>query len=194
MTDSDEQAVPTGFSDRQIWLRGLATAGALILALLFAALIYLVVQSNDERDAAALSERQSFETIMAARSIEESIAQSEAALGRFIINGDSTPATIYRNERREADRRIDQLQRVVRDFPEQAERAQTLEDLFNAYAAELAVAARLAANGRNFDALARYNSVTAGQNGADQDNIKPQKCWAGRLIQHVFPSSLKSRS
>ena len=167
MTDGDEQVVATGFSDRQIWLRGLATAGALILALLFAALIYLVVQSNDERDAAALNERQSFETIMAARSIEESIAQSEAALGRFIINGDSTPATIYRNERREADRRIDQLQRVVRDFPEQAERAQTLEDLFNAYAAELAVAARLAANGRNFDALARYNSVTASQNGAD---------------------------
>lgn len=167
MTLDDEQAAPTGFSNRQIWLRGLATAGALVLALLFAALIYLVVQSNDERDAAALSERQSFETIMAARSIEESIAQSEAALGRFIINGDSTPATIYRNERRSADRRIDQLQRIVREFPDQAARAQTLEDLFNAYSGELAVAARLASSGRNFDALARYNSVTASQNGAD---------------------------
>ncbi|MEM8696235.1 MAG: ATP-binding protein [Pseudomonadota bacterium] len=165
MADGYGGTASAGSSNREIWSRGLASAGALALALLFAALVYLMIESNNERDAAALSERQSFETIMAARSIEESIAQSEAALGRFIINGDSTPANIYRNERRAANRQIDRLQRIVRDNPEQAERAARLEEFHDAYTRELAAAARLASTGRNFDALSRYNSVTNSQNG-----------------------------
>lgn len=158
-------AEPEPFSSED-WRRVLASAAALLLTVLFAALIYLVIESNDERDAAALSERQSFEIIMTARSIEQSIARSEAALGRFIINGDGIPATTYRNEWREAGRQITMLQRNVRDSPQQAATAETLETLYDAYGSEVVVAARLAATGRNFDALARYNTVTSSQNGA----------------------------
>jgi len=165
MTDEYGRAAESEFSTKEDWRRGLASAAALLLAVLFAALIYLVIESNDGRDAAALSERQSFEIIMTARSIEQSIARSEAALGRFLINGDEIPATTYSNEWREAGRQITQLQRIVRDNPQQAARAETLENLYDAYGSEVVVAARLAVEGRNSDALARYNSVTSSQNG-----------------------------
>jgi len=165
MTDEYGRAAESEFSTKKDWRRGLASAAALLLAVLFAALIYLVIESNDGRDAAALSERQSFEIIMTARSIEQSIARSEAALGRFLINGDEIPATTYSNEWREAGRQITQLQRIVRDNPQQAARAETLENLYDAYGSEVVVAARLAVEGRNSDALARYNSVTSSQNG-----------------------------
>jgi signal transduction histidine kinase len=152
-------------STSEVWGSGLASAAALVLAVLFGALIYLVAESNDERDAAARNERQSFEIIMTARSIEQSIARSEAALGRFIINGNEIPATLYRNEWREAGRQIAQLKRILRDNPEQAARADALETLYTEYGNELVVAARLAAAGENFDALARYNSVANSQSG-----------------------------
>jgi signal transduction histidine kinase len=152
-------------SDNTVWRRGLASAAALVLAVLFAVLVYLVVESNDERDAAAQSERQSFEIIMTARSIEQSIARSEAALGHFIITGDDIPATTYRNEWRTAGQQITRLQRIVRGNREQAARAETLENLYNAYSIEVAAAARLAAAGRTFDARAHYTSVANSQNG-----------------------------
>lgn len=165
MTEGLERTIEFDSSGNEVWSSGLASAAALVLAVLFAALIYLVTESNNERDAAARSERQSFEIIMAARSIEQSIARSEAALGRFIINGNEIPATLYRNEWREAGRQIDQLQRILRDNPQQAARAEALETLYVDYGNELVVAARLAASGENFDALARYNSVANSQNG-----------------------------
>ena len=169
--DREGRAATTSSANKKIWGRGLATGAALILTLLFAALIYLVVESNDERDAAARSERQSFETIMAARSIEESIARAELALGRFVINGDAAPATIYRNERRAAARTVDRLQRIVRTNPAQSERATRLETVFRGYGRELAAVARLASTGRNFDALARYNSIANSQNGVTVSGI-----------------------
>lgn len=178
MTDPEGTTGLTGSSSREVWGRGFASAVALVLTLLFAALVYLVIESNDERDAAALSERQSFETIMAARSIEESIARAEVALGRFIINGDSAPATIYRNERRAAARQVERLQRIVRDNPEQSARARELETVFRDYGGELAVAARLASSGQNFDALARYNSIANSQNGVT----------VGRILEDIAQS------
>ncbi|WP_299329150.1 ATP-binding protein [Parasphingopyxis sp.] len=171
MTDREGTTGLTGSSDKEVWGRGFASAGALVLALLFGVLIYLVVESNDERDAAALSERQSFESIMAARSIEESLARAEVALGRFIINGDSAPATIYRNERRAAARHVQRLQRIVRANPDQTARAAELETVLRDYSGELAVAARLAAAGENFEALARYNSIANSQNGVTANRI-----------------------
>lgn len=182
MTDREGQSGLTGSSVKEIWGRGFASAAALALALLFSALIYLVIESNNERDAAALSERQSFETIMAARSIEESIARAEVALGRFIINGDSAPATIYRNERRAAARNVERLQRIVRNNSDQAARAEQLETVFRDYGGELAVAARLASAGQNFDALARYNSIANSQNGVTVSRILEEIAQSERAL------------
>ncbi|QLC26330.1 response regulator [Parasphingopyxis algicola] len=165
MVDGYGGAALAASANEEVWRRGFASAAALVLTLLFGVLVYLVIQSNDERDEAARSERQSFETIMAVRNIEESMARAEVALGRFVINGDSTPATIYRNERRAAARQIESLQRIVRGYPAQAERAERLETLYDAYGSELAAITRLTSAGQNFDALARYNSVANSQNG-----------------------------
>lgn len=191
MTEEYGRATEFETSTTDLWGSGLASAAALVLAILFAALIYLVVASNDERDAAARSERQSFEIIMIARSIEQSVARSEVALGRFIINGDDIPATTYRNEWREAGRQIAQLRRVLRNNPQQAERAAMLASLYGEYGNELAVAARLAAEGQNFDALARYNSVANSQSGVsaiqtlEQITARERQLLSGRSAARI---------
>ena len=191
MTEEYGRTTEFDTSTNGLWGSGLVSAAALVLAILFAALIYLVAESNNDRDAAARSERQSFEIIMTARSIEQSVARSEVALGRFIINGDNIPATTYRNEWREAGRQITQLKRALRDNPQQAARAETLETLYGEYGHELAVAARLAREGRNFDALARYNSLANSQNGVsaletlEQITAQERQLLSGRSAARI---------
>ncbi len=158
-------ASATSPSAREVWRRGLATAGALALALLFGALIYLVGESNRDRDAAAQRERQSFDIIMLARNIEGSVARAEAALGRFVVNGDIGQATTYRNEWRSAGRQIGQLRRLVRDNAEQVDQVDGLDGFYDDYGSEISIAAGYASNGRNLEALSLYNSAAESENG-----------------------------
>lgn len=156
-----------GQQRREIWWRGLASVGALLTTLLFGALIYLVAQSNDDRDAAAERERQSFETIMLARNVDRAIARSEAALGRFVINSDRTLGTIFRDEWRSAGRQINQLERLVRGNDEQTALVAELETHFNGYGSELANTANYAVTGRNWEAISLHNTAAQSQYGPE---------------------------
>ncbi|NNC73187.1 MAG: response regulator [Sphingomonadaceae bacterium] len=150
---------------REIWWRGLASVGALLATLLFGALIYLVAQSNSDRDTAAERERQSFETIVLARSVDRAIARSEAALGRFVISSDRSLGTVFRTEWRTAGRQITQLQRLVRDSGEQSALARQLETQYRGYGDELANTANYAATGRNWEALSLHNMAAQSEYG-----------------------------
>lgn len=163
-----------GSSVRDIWRRGLASLGALLLALLIGALLFYVAQSNSERDAAAERERNSFEVIMLARSIEGSIARSEAALGRYVINSDRALGTIYRDEWRSASRQIEQLDRLVRDNPRQSGLVRELERHFASYGEALAETASYATARRNWEALSLHNRAAGNAHGPAIDRTLEQ--------------------
>jgi signal transduction histidine kinase/ActR/RegA family two-component response regulator len=78
-----------------------------------------------------------------ARSVELSIARSEAAMGRFVLDPEQQSGTAYYEEWRLASRQIGQLNALLRD-PEQQQRVTELRRLFAVRGQELAVAAAAA--------------------------------------------------
>lgn len=153
-------------SSRQAWRRGLLSAGALLLALMMAGLLYLVAQSNSERDAAADRERRSYEIIMLTRAIEGARSRSEAALGRFVINSDRRLGTIYRDEWRIAGRQIGRLEQLLDDRPEQLELTRQVGLLYDQYGRELSRTASYANARRNWEALSLHNETALSSAGA----------------------------
>lgn len=137
----------------------------MLLALLLGTLVYLVAETNTERDEAAARERQSFEIIMLTRNIDGAIARAEAALGRFVINSDRALGTIYRDEWRAASRQLDRLDRMTREDPAQQARIDRLETHFRAYGRELANTANYAVAGRNWEALSLHNTAAQSADG-----------------------------
>ncbi|MBC7986580.1 MAG: CHASE3 domain-containing protein, partial [Sphingomonadaceae bacterium] len=165
MADEDIGATADGAFDRGVLRRGIASAGALLLALLLVGLVVWVASSNRERDAAAALERQSFEAVLLTRNIDASIGQAEAALGRYVINSDRGLGTIYRDRWRRAGRMIDQLDRLVRDNPEQEALVAALRDAYGERGRELARTANYAAVRRNWEALSLHNQDGASVTG-----------------------------
>lgn len=165
MAETSDNPRPDAFEAGLVWRRGLASAGAMLLAILFGTLVYLVSATNAERDTAAERERQSFEIIMLTRNIGGSIARAEAALGRFVINSDRALGTIYRDEWRAASRRIDQLDRMIDAGSEQQARLDRLETHVAEYGSELANTARYAVARRNWEALSLHNAAAASPHG-----------------------------
>ena len=76
------------------WRRGGAAAAAFIAMLILLAMVFLVAASNDARDEALKKERHGYDVTLLTRSVDASIARSEAALGRFALDErPRTPAT-----------------------------------------------------------------------------------------------------
>ena len=112
MTD-DQIDVSGGGPASEAWRRGLASAVALFAALLLIALVILVARSNEERDIALERERHSYDILVITRTLDASMARSEAALGRFVISGEPGTGTLYSDEWRRAGRQIRQLQEMT---------------------------------------------------------------------------------
>src|SRR5687768_6971311 len=93
----------------EAWRWGLASAIALIAALLLIALVVMVANSNRERDIALARERHSYDILVITRTLDASMARSEAALGRFVISGDRNTGALYFDEWRRAGRHVDRL-------------------------------------------------------------------------------------
>jgi len=138
------------------WRRIIAAAAALFAALLLIALIVLVSRSNQERDEALALERSSHEVMMATGGFGQALAQSEAALGRFIISGDQGVATIYYDEWVRAGRLLDRLNARARYYPAQGPLLEELQLLFRKRGEELSDAAQRANYRRNWQALSSY--------------------------------------
>src|SRR3954464_2180297 len=119
---------------RALWV----SAGALLATLTLIGLIVVITWSNRARDAAIGWERRSAEITILTRNIDATIARSEAALGRYVLDEKRPTGTDYYNDWRSAGWQIGQLERMARDDPPQLRRAAQLRPHYLHRGAELA--------------------------------------------------------
>ncbi|HST37395.1 MAG TPA: ATP-binding protein [Allosphingosinicella sp.] len=143
---AEEQAPSTG---RALWVSALALLATVALV----TLIVLITMSNRARDDAINWERHTSEVMLLARNIDATVARSEAALGRYVLDENDLTGTAYYNEWRSAAFQVGELQRQVRDDPAQQRRAAALRTLFERRGTELAPAATLAQRGEGAGGL-----------------------------------------
>ena len=74
-------------------------AWATVAALILLGMVLLVAMSNRARDAALERERHAYDVTLLVRTADATIARSEAALGRFVLDEDlRSSGSIYINE------------------------------------------------------------------------------------------------
>src|SRR3954462_15825104 len=129
---------------RALWV----SAGALLATLALIGLILVITGSNRARDAAIGWERRSAEITILTRNIDATIARSEAALGRYVLDEKRPTGTAYYNEWRSAGWQIGQLERLTHDDPAQARSVRALHALYQRRGNELAPPATAAAGQR----------------------------------------------
>ncbi len=128
------------------WRRGGAAAGALFAVLILLGMVVLVAFSNRARENALEDERHAYDVTLLVRTLDASISQSEAALGRFVLDEKvETSGNIYFNQWRLAGHQIRQLDRLVAAEPAQRARVGDLLRLYIQRGAEFSTAARAAA-------------------------------------------------
>ena len=127
------------------WWRGWASAGAILATLLLIALIAMVTVTNRNRDEALAWERHTYDVMLMTRTADATLARSEAALGRYVLNEDPTTGSFYYREWRAAGRQIGELKRLVRRDPAQRARTEELTSLYEQRGQELSRAATAAA-------------------------------------------------
>jgi len=148
--------------------RGLSSAAqraiaAAILALtalgLLIVVVTMVARSNAARDEALQREQHSYDIMVLTRSLDASLARSEAALGRYVVSGDRRVGTIYYDEWRRAISQLRQLDRLVDGQSDQKGLVRRLEQLTAARDKELAAAASFANVGKGWYAIGMFNQA-----------------------------------
>ena len=145
--DAAEEGGPRPW--RALWV----SAAALLATLALIALIFMITLSNRARDRALGWERHTYGVMLLTRTIDASIARSEAALGRYVLDEQPLTGTAYYNEWRAAGFQIDQLQRLLRDDRMQTRRVAELRRLFQQRNTELGPAASAAERGEGAGGL-----------------------------------------
>lgn len=150
------------------WRRGWASAGALLATILLITLVVMVTLTNSARDKALEWERHTYDVVLLTRTVDATIARSEAALGRFVLDeNEETSGSIYYHEWRLAGRQIDQLRRLVRDDAEQRAQVKRLMELYEQRGVELALAAGAAAAKRGSDGISLFYQAGLSETGPD---------------------------
>jgi signal transduction histidine kinase/CheY-like chemotaxis protein len=134
---------------RALWV----SAAALLATLALIGLIFMTTWSNRGRDEALGWERHTYGVMLLTRTIDATIARSEAALGRYVLDEERLTGTAYYNEWRNAGWQIDQLQRLLRDDPAQTRRIAELRRLYVRRNRELSPAASAAERGQGAGGL-----------------------------------------
>jgi nitrogen-specific signal transduction histidine kinase len=148
--DGDEDEV------RFDWRRGGAAAAGLVAALILVVMVFMVKFANDARENALDAERHTYEVALVVRNASANIAQSEAALARFVLDEDVRHSgNIYASDWQLAGYQIDQLTELMQGSPNQQRRLTELKGLYAKRGAELSLAAR-AALAKQGDAGIRY--------------------------------------
>ena len=137
-------------------VRLLAGLLGLLAALLLAALVFLVQHASHQRDAALARKQHSYGVVVLTGQVEGALARAEAALGRFVIDGDRRTGTTYYDEWRHAGNLIAQLDRLIDDDPAQAARMRTLRTLYRQRGVELALPATRANYRQGWPALSLF--------------------------------------
>jgi len=139
------------------WRLWLAGAAALVAAAMLVGLVLLVSSSNRQRDADLARERLSYNTVIATRALDASMARSEAALGRFVISGDRDTGVFYYREWQRAGRLLARLRQLTAANPEQAARVRDLTEAYGVRGKELAAPALRANFRQGWTALSLFN-------------------------------------
>ncbi|HEX8624711.1 MAG TPA: ATP-binding protein [Allosphingosinicella sp.] len=177
------------------WRGVLASAGAVLAALLLVALMLMVTSSNEVRDRALDSERHSYDVMLLTRTVDGTIARAEAALGRYVLDEDvATSGSVYGAEWRQARQLIAELRRQVRGNREQLARVESLEKLFETRGRELAPAAIAAQGKRGSGGLALFYGAALSPTGQQLRNTLAQIATAERedLRQRMGATRLSS--
>ncbi|NJC05308.1 signal transduction histidine kinase [Sphingomonas kaistensis] len=147
-----------------------AAAGATVAALILLGMVLLVAMSNRARDAALERERHAYDVTLLVRTVDATIARSEAALGRFVLDEDlQSSGSIYINEWRLAGTQLRQLERLVRNDPDQKQRVATARSLYDRQGENLGRVAQAAAGARGEGGIGLFYSFTR----EEQDAPKP---------------------
>jgi len=144
---------------RALWV----SAAALLATLALIALIFMITLSNRARDEALGWERHTYGVMVLTRTIDATIARSEAALGRYVLDERQLTGTAYVNEWRAAAFQINQLERLLRDDPAQLGDPPHLRRLFQQRNTELGPAASAAERGQGAGGLSLLFSTTSSQ-------------------------------
>ncbi|MBN8808379.1 MAG: CHASE3 domain-containing protein [Sphingomonas sp.] len=151
-------SVGEGFVDtaRKAWrgvaLAMLAVAGVGILIALFA----IQDSANARRDEALRLQSHSYDVMILTRSLSSTIAEAEAALGRYVVSGDEQIGRRFTEEWDRARDQIDRLDAITDDNPAQQAPIDRLRAAYEERGRELAVTASSTAYGRDRQAYARF--------------------------------------
>jgi signal transduction histidine kinase/ActR/RegA family two-component response regulator len=163
------------------WRGVLASAGAVLAALLLVALMLMVTSSNEARDRALASERHSYDVMLLTRTVDGTIARSEAALGRYVLDEDvAASGSVYGAEWRQAQQLIAELRRQVRGNRAQLARVEALESLFETRGRELAPAALAAQAKRGSGGISLFYGAARTPTGQKLRNTLAQIAIAER--------------
>ena len=145
-----------------------AAAGATVAALILLGMVLLVAMSNRARDAALERERHAYDVTLLVRTVDATIARSEAALGRFVLDEQvNVSGSIFANEWRLAGTQLRQLERLVRNDPEQARRVAEARGFYTQHGNNLARVAQAAASAQGEGGLGLFYTFTREeQNGS----------------------------
>ena len=148
-------AAPEEFSSGP-WRRGWASLGAVVATILLIALVVMVTITNRDRDRALTWERQTRNVIMLTQAVDATIARSEAALGRYVLDERQDTASLYYNDWRRAGFQIERLRQLVGSDAKQRDNVASLRSLYEKRGEELAVAARATAQKKATYGLGYY--------------------------------------
>jgi CHASE3 domain sensor protein len=123
------------------WRRGWASAGAIIATILLVGLVVMVAFSNRARDEALAWERHTYDVMLLTRTVDGSMARAESTLARFVLDEEPQTGRLYYSQWRAAGYQITQLQRLLRNDPEQSRRIEELRRLYRTRDAEFNQAA-----------------------------------------------------
>ncbi len=153
----------SGFDGRRFG----AAAGATVAALILLGMVLLVAMSNRARDAALERERHAYDVTLLVRTVDATLARSESALGRFVLDEDvRVSGNIYANEWRLAGTQIRQLERLVRRDPDAvASGSRQVATLYQQRGGQLAQAAQAASSGQGQGGLALFYTLSKGHRG-----------------------------
>jgi len=129
---------------------------ALVVVFLLAALLTLVQQSNHQRDAALARKQHSYDIVLLTGQIGGAFGQAEAALGRYVTNGDRDTGTVYYDQWRHVGYLLDDLGSLVHDDPRQAARLAHLRALYRKRGEELGPPAQLASLKKGWAAISLF--------------------------------------
>ncbi|WP_109807196.1 ATP-binding protein [Sphingosinithalassobacter portus] len=156
MSDTDE-----GSTGRRVnWRLVLLALFTLLGTGIFVALLTLQMRSTEQRDVALARQAHTYEVIIRATTLSGQIGRAEAALGRYVVSGDTRIGQQYSEEWRKASDQIDRLSSMTADNMVQRRQIDSLREAFQRRGDELAETAAYSVHHRNADALGKFYAVS----------------------------------